>query len=153
MAIGNRIRFIRKFRGMTQQQLGIEVGFSEKNADIRIAQYENGSRTPRDELNSKLAEVLEVSPAALNVPDIESELGVMHTLFALEDLYGLHIAIYRADGEIGSIVLKLSENDDNLKLRSAFAEWANERLRFFNGDISEDEYDNWRYTFGLEVQE
>ena len=47
MAIGERIRFIRNLRGMTQKWLGQAVGFPEKTADVRMAQYESGSRTPR----------------------------------------------------------------------------------------------------------
>ena len=46
MAIGERIRFFRNLRGMTQKYLGTVVGFPEKTADIRMAQYESGSRTP-----------------------------------------------------------------------------------------------------------
>ena len=49
MAIGERIRFFRNLRGMTQKYLGQVVGFPEKTADIRMAQYESGSRTPRSE--------------------------------------------------------------------------------------------------------
>ena len=91
MAIGERIRFFRNLKGMTQKFLGVQVGFSERTADIRMAQYESGSRTPKADLTEELAHVLGVSPLALNVPDIESYLGLMHTLFALEDIYGLKI--------------------------------------------------------------
>ena len=91
MAIGERIRFLRNLKGMTQKWLGIAVGFPEKTADIRMAQYESGSRTPKADLTQSLAQVLEVSPLALTVPDIDSELGLMHTLFTLEDIYGFKI--------------------------------------------------------------
>ena len=91
MAIGERIRFIRNLRGMTQKWLGMAVGFPEKTADIRLAQYESGTRTPKAELTNQLAQALEIAPEALNVPNIENYNGVMHTLFALEDLYGLRI--------------------------------------------------------------
>lgn len=47
MTIGERIKELRKLRGLTQKQLGIAVDFDEKNADIRIAQYESGTRTPK----------------------------------------------------------------------------------------------------------
>lgn len=77
MAIGERIRFLRNLKGMTQKWLGIAVGFPEKTADIRMAQYESGSRTPKADLTQSLAQVLEVSPLALTVPDIDSELGLM----------------------------------------------------------------------------
>ena len=80
MAIGERIRFFRNLRGMTQKYLGQVVGFPEKTADIRMAQYESGSRTPKAELTESLAGALGVSPLALSVPDIDSYLGLMHTL-------------------------------------------------------------------------
>ena len=47
MAIGERIRFFRNKRGITQKYLGQMVGFPESSADVRMAQYETGSRTPR----------------------------------------------------------------------------------------------------------
>ena len=85
MAIGERIRFIRNLRGITQKYLGMAIGFPERTADIRMAQYESGTRTPKDDLTNNLANVLEVSPQALDLPNIDSEIGLMHTLFALED--------------------------------------------------------------------
>ena len=98
MAIGERIRFIRNLRGMTQKYLGTLVGFPEKTADIRMAQYEAGTRTPKEDLTKALAGALDVSPLALDVPDIDSNFGLMHTLFALEDRYGLTIEISEAKG-------------------------------------------------------
>ena len=50
MAIGERIHFFRTLRGMTQKYLGMALGFPEKSADVRLAQYENGSRTPKADL-------------------------------------------------------------------------------------------------------
>ena len=42
--------------------------------------------------------MLDVSPQALDVPDIDSYIGLMHTLFTLEDIYGLTVS--EADGEV-----------------------------------------------------
>ena len=89
MAIGERIHFFRLLRGMTQKYLGTIVGFPERSADVRLAQYETGTRKPKAELTAALAQALDVSPHALDVPDIDSYVGLMHTLFTLEDLYGL----------------------------------------------------------------
>ena len=48
MAIGERIHFFRILRGMTQKYLGTIVGFPERSADVRLAQYETpGRRTSR----------------------------------------------------------------------------------------------------------
>ena len=98
MAIGERIHFFRLLRGMTQKYLGTAVGFPERSADVRLAQYETGSRKPKADLTAALAQVLEVSPQALDVPDIDSYIGLMHTLFTLEDIYGLTVS--EADGEV-----------------------------------------------------
>ena len=98
MAIGERIHFFRLLRGMTQKYLGMALSFPEKSADVRLAQYETGSRTPKADLTAALAEVLDVSPHALSVPDIDSYVGLMHTLFTLEDNYGLKVT--ELDGEL-----------------------------------------------------
>ena len=85
MAIGERINYLRNYLGMTQKYLGLEIGFPVASADVRIAQYETGSRTPKAEITAAIADALGVAPEALNVPDIDSYIGLMHTLFAMED--------------------------------------------------------------------
>ena len=144
MAIGERIRFFRNLRGMTQKYLGIKAGMSERTADIRVAQYESGTRTPKADLTRTLAEILSVAPEALTVPDIESYLGLMHTLFALEDLYGLQID--KLDGEI---CLRLNKNHSSayLSLLEEFSAWQKQAERYRSGEISKEEYDQWRYTY------
>ena len=89
MAIGERIHFFRIMRGMTQKYLGMLVGFPERSADVRLAQYETGSRKPKADLTATLAQALDVAPQALDIPDIDSYIGLMHTLFTLEDIYVL----------------------------------------------------------------
>ena len=85
MATGERIRFFRTLRGMTQKYLGMLLGFPPSSADVRMAQYESEDRTPKADLTAQMAEALDVSPRAIAVPDIDSMDGLMHTLFALED--------------------------------------------------------------------
>ena len=120
MAIGERIRFFRMLRGMTQKYLGMTVGFPEKSADVRLAQYENGSRSPKADLTAALAEVLDVSPQALSVPDIDSYTGLMHTLFTLEDLYGLKVR--ELDGEI-CLTVDVRQNKDAAHLHEMLCSW------------------------------
>ena len=143
MAICERIRFIRNLRGATQKWLGVAVGFPEKTADIRLAQYESGSRSPKKELTEKLAEVLEVSPAALNVPDIESHVGIMHTLFALEDLYGLKI-----DEIDGDPVIRLNKSaPEYLNMVEMLLAWQKQAQMWRDGEITKQDYDRWRYNY------
>ena len=72
MAIGKRIRFFRNRKGMTQKQLGEMLGFLGRTSDVRIAQYESESRTPKSDLVKEMAQIFDVSPRAINVPNIDS---------------------------------------------------------------------------------
>ena len=138
MAIGERIKYIRNLKNFTQKYLGQLIGFPEKTADIRIAQYESGTRTPKADITKELAKALEVSPLALDVPDIDTELGLIHTLFALEDLYGLQPE--ENDGEI-----KLSISNESV-LRTVKA-WTEQNAKLKAGEITKEEYNKWRYNY------
>ena len=129
---------------MTQKYLGTVVGFPEKTADIRMAQYESGSRTPKADLAENLAGVLGVSPLALSVPDIDSYLGLMHTLFTLEDRYGLTIE----KGENGvSLRVDPRKGKDAAVLSEMLNAWAEQAEKYHSGDISREDYDKWRYNY------
>lgn len=147
MAIGERIRFLRNINGMTQKYLGVQVGFPERSADIRMAQYESGSRTPKADLVNELAKVFDVSTRALTVPDIESYVGVMHTLFALEDLYGIRIS--KMNGEL-CIKLDKGMGSNYANMFDMFNAWNEQSEKLRNGVITKEEYDHWRYNYPKE---
>ena len=144
MAIGERIHFFRLLRGMTQKYLGMAVGFPEKSADVRLAQYETGSRTPKADLTAALAQVLDVSPHALSVPDIDSYVGLMHTLFVLEDNYGLKVR--KIDGEV-CLTVDVRKNKDAARLHEMLSSWREQAAKLEAGEISQEEYDRWRYHY------
>ena len=143
MAIGERIKHFRTRKKLTQRELGVAAGFSEHTADVRMAQYESGTRTPKADLTEKLACALEVSPHAITVPDIDSYVGLMHTLFALEDKYGFEIV--DRDGEIN---LRLDPGSRNfLNLIGDFRAWYEQAELMRNEAITREAYDHWRYNF------
>ena len=126
MAIGERIHFFRTRNNLTQKALGQMVGFDEKSADVRIAQYESGTRSPKENLISLLSQTFGISSEAL-----------------LEDLYGLKI------GEIdGEVCLRLDKSSKSyLQLLSLFESWNKQSSSLKSGEISKAEYDHWRYTY------
>ena len=144
MAIGERIRYIRNLRNMTQKWLGMAVGFDEKTADVRMAQYESGTRTPKENYVADIAKALEVSPKALDLPDIDSYVGLAHTLFALEDLYGFHIG--EIDGEV-CLRLDKSKGMTYLSVFDIFTAWREIAVKLESSEISREEYDIWRYNY------
>lgn len=143
MAIGERIRFIRNLRGMTQKYLGAAIGFTEKTADVRMAQYESGSRTPKEKMIEDISNVLEVCPQALTVPDIDNYIGLAHTLFTLEDLYG--IKIENNDGRLCLVLDRESKTYHSMF--DIFSAWSKEAEKLKNGEITKEEYDHWRYNY------
>ena len=144
MAIGERIHFFRTMRGMTQKYLGMLLGFPEKSADVRLAQYETGARTPKADLTASLANALGVSPLALSVPDIDSYLGLIHTLFTLEDRYGL--TIDELDGEV-CLRVNVRHSKDAARLHEMLCSWRQAAAMLKAGEISQEDYDRWRYRY------
>ena len=144
MAIGERIHFFRIMRGMTQKYLGMLVGFPERSADVRLAQYETGSRKPKADLTAALAQALDVAPQALDIPDIDSYIGLMHTLFALEDIYGLTIS--ETNGEVCLKVNK-NKNKDTAELLKMLSAWKEQADKLSAEEISKEDYDQWRYNY------
>ena len=56
MAIGERIRWFRNRSGMTQRQLGQQLGINNMSADSRIGQYEIEARSPKKDVIEKLVD-------------------------------------------------------------------------------------------------
>ena len=149
MAIGERIHYFRLLRGMTQKQLGNAVGFTENTADVRIAQYESGVRTPKAEIVSALARELDVSVHALTVPDIDTEIGLMHTLFTLEDTSALKI------GDIdGELCIRLDKSSPRYHaMFELLSAWQNQAAKLAAGEITQADYDRWRRCYPTYNQE
>ena len=85
-----------------------------------------------------------VSPFALMPLDIDTTNGLMHTLFSLEDRYGLTVA-----EEKGKINLVLPESNLGLHatLEQALFDWLQQKTKWDSGVITKDEYDEWRYNY------
>ena len=68
----------------------------------------------------------------------------MHTLFALEDIYGLKIE--NIDGKICIYTDpdRVADNDDLSKSLSA---WEEQAAKLYAGEITKEDYDRWRYIY------
>ena len=102
------------------------------------------------ELIAALAQALDVSPHALDVPDIDSYIGLMHTLFTLEDLYGLTVS--ESDGEI-CLKVDTSKGKDAHELRKMLYAWKEQANKLSSEEISKDKYDEWRYHYQMCIRD
>ncbi|MBQ8161745.1 MAG: helix-turn-helix transcriptional regulator [Clostridia bacterium] len=144
MANGERIRHFRKRMKMTQRYLGQLLGFPTNSADVRMAQYESEDRNPKADLTAQMASIFGVSPHAISVPDIDSYVGLMHTLFTLEDRYGLYVE--ESEGDV-CLRVNLRENQQAAELHRMLYEWQAAAIALKKGEITQEAYDQWRYNF------
>ena len=142
MAIGQRIKYFRNRIGMTQKQLGEKLGFKGKTSDVRMAQYESEARVPKIDLVKEMAQIFDVDARAITVPDIDTYDGLMHTLFALEDMYGLKIK--NISGQ-PYLCLDRSISAPGSSVDQMLRAWMEQADKLDNGEISKEEYDEWRY--------
>ena len=59
MKLGEKIKLVRKHRGLTQRELGERLHL-DGNAANRIAQYESGFRTPKESRTKEIARALSI---------------------------------------------------------------------------------------------
>lgn len=136
MNIGERILNARKVKGLTQKEVGLEMHYPYRSADIRIAQYEKGLRVPTSETISMLAKAMGVSESALTGPLGYDPKDVMRALFELED-QGYTVDVRQVQNQI--VVQIYSE-----KLEEPLAEWKKVKNRFKLEQLSEKEYLTWK---------
>lgn len=140
MTVGQKIKKIRLLRKLSQKELAHMCELSEP----AIRNYELGNRQPSQKQLKNIAMALDVDPMALE-PDIDVLNGVMHIFFELEDEYGIKII---CENEI----LRLSFDNGRIPqhgLREMIIEWTKMIDRLKNGEVSKEEYDNWRYRYPL----
>lgn len=148
MAVGDRIKRVRNFRGMTMKELGMAVGFDEKSADVRIAQYENNSRKPKEELMRKIAAALDVSVAYLEDPTMNDAEGILHALFELDDQYPWMHLVETVDNT--DATCRISAWQSALITISLTASWlsgccVSSQLR--RREITREEYQEWKLNW------
>ncbi len=68
ITLGRKLQHLRLKNHLTQQELGLALGYTESSAGPRIAQYESGVRSPKEQTCKELAKLLGVPLEILTVP-------------------------------------------------------------------------------------
>ena len=165
MTVGEKIRKIRTFRGMTQRELGLAVGFEEKSADNRIAQYETNYRVPKRELLDKIAEALHVDRQNFYTICPGCAEDFMRTFFWLDEDHPGAIRLFQLVRNPGRVnesedtAVRYNDNDDwpacppvgiyfQYGLVDEFMrEWLVRQQEYQSGAISKDEYFEWKINW------
>ncbi len=83
----------------------------------------------------------------MKLPDIDSDLGFIHTFFAIEDMHGVRA---EKQGDEVHIVFDGSKRTMDESIFKMLSAWADQAEKYRNGEISKEQYDRWRYTFPAE---
>ena len=149
MTIGEKIKYARNLRGLTQKELGLKLGFDEKSADVRIAQYESGTRTPKADLLSEIANLLDVNISFLKNPSLENTETFIHLFFDLEQESKKHhnnnFSIISFSDELGNPQPAIQFH--NHLLNEFLSEWQIRRKELNEKIITEEEYAEWMMNF------
>lgn len=136
---GSRLAFVRKFRGLTQHQLGIAAGMSDDRVRNRICRYEKGGRTPKPDRIEKFAEILNVNVEMIKVYDFINPTDLIYELFWIEELL--------SDSGLRIIKCKIPENPTADVFASVYPIWNKMRKRYQTKEISDIEYLEWKLTY------
>jgi transcriptional regulator with XRE-family HTH domain len=148
MAVGDRIKRIRNFRGLTQREMGVAIGFQVNTADVRIAQYESGTRTPKEDTLRKIAEALDVNYRSLYEPMEYHAEDIMYTLFELDELYG-SLTLYDVEDTSDRFdIQKHKAVSFHVRMLDDFmAEWQQRKTELASGEITREEYLEWKLNW------
>ena len=165
MTVGEKIKYIRTFRNMTQKQLGAAIGLPEKGADNRIAQYETNYRVPKKDLLIDIAEALHVNPINFITPVSGSAEDIMQTFFWLDvdNPDALHffpmVPSNKKYGTGKEIKAEYDNNDDMPAIppvgmwfhyntvNEFMHEWMVHKQELADGEITPDEYLEWKLNW------
>ena len=155
MTIGERIKIIREFRGLTQKELGLAIGYDDKTARARISQYEINYRIPKDETLILLANALSINVHAIQNYSLASTSDIMEYLFWLDEkMERKGVYLYQTEEE--KINLQIHATNDNPRteislnyagLDNQLNEWYQKKSQLANGEISEYDYFEWIISY------
>ena len=134
MISGEKLKKLRLLRKLTQKELAIKSDLT----DSAIRNYELGYRSPNRDQLIKIADALDCDVSALIDYSPISNFQFMQILFDYEDI--LKIRPLVEDSTRGLISHDMDFNDFLL-------EWDEMRKKHYNGEISDEEFDDWKLSY------
>lgn len=141
VTLGERIRYYRKRKGMTQKELAERCGITEP----AIRNYELDNRIPGYEMLNTIAWALDVNYHTLAEPELSAISGAIHTLFRLEYAYGLHPT--EIDGRAVLAIDKNALPTGEQLFQKMMNVWLDAKKKYESGEWTEDQYEDWMVRY------
>ena len=164
MNVGNRIKKIREFRNLTQQEMGLSLGYTPGSARVRVAQYESG-RIPKDETITQMGKILNCNPVAImDFSDMQPTDRTMQMLLWLDEFVGNGFHLFQMekynDGADQRIMYgryndyhpigvqhPIGITIDDPLINDFMYEWAIRYQELQSNQITRDEYFEWKINY------
>lgn len=165
MTVGEKIKKIRTFRGMTQKELGSMLRMGSRGADNRIAQYETNYRVPKAELLDEIAGALNVNPQNFYDPVPDSLDAFIYRLLWLEEDFPGYIHLFQLercpgdretenepvaryeDGKNWPVYPPVGMYFDGELVGDFLREWLLRQRQLAYGEITHDQYFAWKINW------
>ncbi|MCR5324249.1 MAG: helix-turn-helix domain-containing protein [Lachnospiraceae bacterium] len=136
LTVGSRIAFIRQLRKISRAELALQIGLSEKIAKRIMSRYEHSVKIPGKEKLQKIALVLDVNIKLIREYDLNDSQDLYYIMIWLEELY--------PDFSVSRHMIDHSDNDTQKYLSSKYTEWQEMKKRYEKGQITYEEYWDWK---------
>ena len=140
---GTRIKFVRVFRHLTQDNVSDDLGITGENKRRAMTRYEKGNRSPKKDRLLELANIINVNVNCIREYDFTKTEDIIYFLLWLEEIYprmniDFCISKYFRDSR-DNMLIKFKE------------EWEYMRNLRETREISYEKYVEWKLNY--EVKE
>ena len=129
---GSRIKFIRIFRHLTQDNISDDLGITGENKRRTLTRYEKGERNPSQARLNELSNILLVNDNLIKQYEFKSVSDIIYFLLWLEEMFP-------------KMRIDLGTNDKTINL--FFDEWNIMRDKKQKMMINYEEYFEWKLNY------
>ena len=129
---GNRIKFVRIFRHLTQDNVSDDLGITGENKRRTLTRYEKGDRNPSKSRLQQLSKILLVNDNLIKQYDFKNISDILYFLLWLEEMFPK---------------MRIDLGSDNKMINSFFYEWNSMRNKKQKMIINYEEYIEWKLNY------
>ena len=129
---GSRIKFVRVFRHLTQDNISEDLGITGENKRRTLTRYEKGERNPSKSRLQELSNILLVNDNLIKQYEFKSISDILYFLLWLEEMFPK---------------MRIDLNTDDETINSFFNEWNSMREKKEKMIINYEEYFEWKINY------